>query len=256
MIPTGPITTVRALLAGAVLVAHLPEPAAQQAPELPRLLEAVWGAPAHCPAALAALNKRLNDPRAEDLLAIGRHFEAGECVLRDEPRASQFYGEASRRGSAEASRRLAALFGAGRGVPQSYANAGAWLAGKGGTDETIEPWDYSVGVAFTLIVATLDQLRFPKDAWPAGLEVSLALDADARQSGKLWWRFVGGAPAQVETLRAPLGEAMQLASGQAFARLAPVVPKYLVPARVTLPIRVQRNGDDRFIVSEHDPLLH
>jgi hypothetical protein len=245
----------RALLSALALAAPGSEPAAQPAAAAPRLLEAVWGAPAHCPATVSALNARLSDPRGDDLLAIGRQFDAGECVLRDEARASQFYSEAARRGSAEASRRLAALFGTGRGVPQSYANAGAWLAGKGGTDEAIEPWDYSVGVAFTLISATLDQLRFPTNAWPTGLEVKLALDADARQSGKLWWHFVGGEPSTVEALRAPLGDAMQLASTQAFARMAPVVPKYLVPARVTLPISVQRGGDDRFIVAAHDPLL-
>lgn len=220
-----------------------------------RFLEPVWGSPAHCHAMLDQLNQSLAKPRAEDLVAAGRQLETGECVVRNEMQASQFYAQAARRGNPEGARRMAVLFGWGRGVPQSYANAGAWLAGKGDTEETIEPWDYSVGYAYTLIATALDRLRYPQDAWPAGLEMKLAVEVAAQQPGKLRWRFIGDASAQAEALRSPLAAAFDAAAVQAIAQLAPPNSKYLVAARVTLPIAVRRSGEDRFVVTEQDPLL-
>jgi hypothetical protein len=243
----------RVLLVGVAAAAWMSEVTAQVAAPA-RLLQTVWGAPAHCPATLDALNRALAQPAADDLLAIGRQFDSGECVSRDEAQASQFYAQAARRGNSSAARRLAALFGAGRGVPQSYANAGAWLSGKGDTDEGIEPWDYSVGLAFTHIAAVLERLRFPQAGWPAGLELRLALDADSRQPGRVRWRFTGDVSAQAEALRGPLGEAVDAAAA-ALTQLAPADPKYLVSARVTLPITVRRTGDATYVVTEQDLLV-
>jgi hypothetical protein len=244
----------RALLIGAVALVSASEAAAQAAVPL-RALKAFWGAPAHCVATLEALNGRLGQPAPDDLLNAGLQLDAGECVLRDEYQASQFYAQAARHGNAAAARRVAALFGTGRGVPQSYANAGAWLAGKGATDESIEPWDYSVGLAYTLIASTLEQMRFPLEGWPADVELRLALDADSRQAGKLWWRFVDEAAAPT-ALRGPLGAAFDAAAAAARERMAPANPRYVVAARVTLPIVVRRSAETRFVVTEQDLLLH
>lgn len=220
-----------------------------------RFLEPVWSAPAHCAAMLEQVNRGAGQPRPEDLLAVGQMLESGECVLRNEARASQFYGQAAPRGNAAAARRLASLFGAGRGVPQSYANAGAWLAGKGDTDERIEPWDYSIGVAFTLIAASLEQLRYPQAAWPAGLALSLVIEADTQRPGKLGWRFTGEGVAQAEALARPIGEAIDAAVALALQRMAPAESRYRVAARVTLPISVRREAGGSFVVIEQDPLL-
>ena len=221
----------------------------------PRLLAPVWGAPPHCSAMLEPLNRAANEPRGEDLFAVGRQYESGECVLRNESLAAQFYGQAARLGNPAGARRLALLFGVGRGVPQSYANAGAWLAGKGVSDETIEPWDYSVGRAYTLVATVLDSVRYPQAEWPVGLTLALAVEAEARSPGKLRWRFAGDDSAQAEALRGPLTAAFDAAEGEAMARLAPAESRYLVNARVALPITVQHLGAGRFTVTEQDPLL-
>jgi hypothetical protein len=250
-----PPSIARALLIGAVAIVSTSEAMAQSAVPL-RALKAFWGAPAHCVATLEALNGRLGQPAPDDLLNAGLQLDAGECVLRDPYQASQFYAQAARHGNAAAARRVAAQFGTGRGVPQSYANAGAWLAGKGATDESIEPWDYSVGLAYTLIASTLEQMHFPQEGWPVDAELKLALDADSRQAGKLWWRFVDDTAAPASALRGPLGAAFDVAAAAARVRMAPANPRYVVAARVTLPIVVRRSADARFIVTEQDLLLH
>ena len=220
-----------------------------------RFLEPVWGAPAYCATMLEQVNRGAREPRPEDFLAAGRMLESGECVLRNEARASQFYGQAARRGEPVAARRLALLFGAGRGVRQSYANAGAWLAGKGGTDERIEPWDYSIGVAYTLIAASLEQLRYPQASWPAGLAMTLAVEADTQRPGRLVWRFTGERVSQAEALAGPMNEAVDAAVALALLRMAPADARYRVAARVTLPITVRHEAGGRFVVTEQDVLL-
>jgi hypothetical protein len=237
------------LLWGFVPAAH-----AQALAPVPAL-EPVWGAPAHCPVMLQRLNQRASQPQSEDYVAVGQLLEAGDCVVRNEARASQFYGQAALRGNPIATRRLALLFGTGRGVPQSYANAGAWLAGKGGTEERIEAWDYSIGVAYTLITATLESVRYPADAWPAGLTLALAIEADAQRPRAVGWRVTGERTPQTDALAAPMAAAFDAATVQALARMAPVDSKYKVAARVTLPITVQRERAGRFVVTEQEPLL-
>lgn len=241
------------LLVGMMTMALISGSAAQQPPSTARLLEPVWGAPPHCAAMINALNQRAADARVEDFLAAGLVLETSDCVARNEARASQFYSQAARRGNAPAARRLAVLFGAGRGVPQSYANAGAWLTGKGGSNENIEPWDYSIGYAYTLIATTLERLRYPQDSWAEGAMLVLAVEADARAGGRVRWRLTGEATAAA--LMTPLAAAFDVASAAALARIAPADPRYLVAARVTLPIVVRRDGGDRFVVTEQEPLL-
>ena len=242
----------RAPLLALLLLALMPESRAQTLPAL-RLLDPVWGAPSHCTAMLDRLNQRASESRVEDFLAAGLLLETSDCVVRNETRASQFYAQAARRGSPAAARRLAVLFGSGRGVPQSYANAGAWLAGKGDTDERIEPWDYSIGYAYTLIATTLDRLRYPQDVWPQGFELTLALEVDAQGRGRVGWRVTG--ENTIPALAAALTAAFDNASALALAQVAPVDPRYLVAARVTLPITVRRDADTRFVVTEREPLL-
>jgi hypothetical protein len=219
------------------------------------LLAPVWGTPPHCAAMLERANRGTDQLQADDYLAVAQLLEAGECVTRDEARAAQFYVLATRRGNVAASRHLAALFGAGRGVPQSYANAGAWLAGKGGTEERIEPWDYSIGVAYTLVAGALEQLRYPQAAWPMDLTLTLVIEADTQRPGKLGWRFTGEPVPQAAALAGPMGEAIDRAALKALERMAPVDPKYQVTARVSLPITVRREAADRFVVTEQDALL-
>ncbi len=243
------------LSALALLVGAIAAESRAQVPPPVRFLEPVWGAPAHCAAKLEQVNRGAGQPRPEDLLAVGQMLESGECVLRNDARAAQFYGQAARSGNAAAARRLALLFGAGRGVPQSYANAGAWLAGKGASDERIEPWDYSIGLAYTLIAASLEQLRYPQEEWPAGLALSLAIEADTQRPGKIGWRFTGEPAAKTEGLARPIDRAIDAAVAQALLRMAPADPRYRVAARVTLPITVQHETGARFVVTEHDALL-
>jgi TPR repeat protein len=244
----------RAVLVGIVSVAAVFELHAQPALPTAGALQPAPGAPAQCAALLETLNAHRAAPSAEDLHTIGRQFEAGDCLARDAPQAARFYAQAARLGSVPAAHRIAALFGAGRGVSQSYANAGAWLVGKGGTEEKLEPWDYSVGMAFTFVATALEQVSFPP-TWPQGLELQLALAADTRQPGKLQWRFMGTPSAQDEALRQPLADAFGAAAGVASSRMAPAVAPYVVPVRVTLPITVRRSGATVFDVAEQDVIL-
>jgi hypothetical protein len=218
-------------------------------------LQAAMGSPAHCVATLEALNRRRAAPSAADLRDIGVQFDRGECLVQDAATAAQFYAEAARRGSVPAAQRLAALFGTGRGLPQSYANAGAWLVGKGNSQERIEPWDYSVGLAFTVIAAALEQVRFPADLWPVDMEVQLALGADSRLPGRVEWRLVGDETPRQAAVRAALGQAIESATVTASARMAKPLSQYVVPARVTLPITVRRTGAATFTVTEQDAIL-
>ncbi len=244
-----PPTMLALQLSGFALIAH----AQALAPLRP--LESVWGAPAHCAGLLARVNQKASQPQTDEYLAVGQMLETGDCVVRNEVHASQFYGQAARRGNTVAARRLALLFGAGRGVPQSYANAGAWLAGKGGTDERIEPWDYSIGMVYTLVAATLENVRYPADVWPAGLALTLAIEADTARPDKVGWRLTGERSPQADALAARIGEAFEAAAAQALTRMAPADSKYRVAARVTLPIKVQREGAGRFVVTEQEALL-
>ncbi|MDE2094019.1 MAG: hypothetical protein KGI87_09225, partial [Burkholderiales bacterium] len=106
------------------------------------------------------------------------------------------------------------------------------------------------------IATVLDRLHWPQSGWPPDLELNLALDADAQQAGKLWWRYTGASNAQAEALRRPLGDAIDAAATVAAARMVPGNPEYVVPVRVTLPLSVRRTSDGGFAVSEHDLILH
>jgi hypothetical protein len=240
-------------LAWAMAAQAAPAPAPVVA--TPRQLEAVWGAPPACPALLEQINRGLRVPQPEALRAAGGQFETGECVGTDAALASQFFGLAARLGDHAAARHLALMFGCGRGVVQSYANAGAWLAGKGLSDEAIEPWDYSVGRAYTLIALALEQVQFSADAWPPGLEVGLVLEVDALQRDRVAWRLAARDATVPPALQAALSRAWQVAAVEALAQLTPVDPKYIVPARVSQPVAVRRSADGAFVRTELDPVL-
>lgn len=242
------------------LAAPAPQALAQAAPPSPaappaRWLEPQWGAPKACLAQLNQLRRPPQEAPAEDLLLAARLLEAGDCVVRDNTRALRFYAQASQLGSAEAARQLALRFGQGRDVTQSYANAGAWLAGKGTTDEAIESWDYSIGFAYTLARAVLDRLRFPRDGWPPGQEISFAIEVNALEPTRVRLRMTGEPSAAFDALRAAVTAALQPAATLALAQLAPRLPEHLVEARVTLPAVVRRAEPERFEVTEREPVL-
>ena len=116
---------------------------------------------AYCTEVLASLNRDLAARKPEAFLAASTFYETGQCVVRSDERSLEFLGQAARGGSAQGVRRLARRFALGQGVPQSYSNAGAWLAGKGASDEALQPWDYSIGYAYAVLSEVLASVKYP-----------------------------------------------------------------------------------------------
>jgi hypothetical protein len=98
-------------------------------------------------------------------------------------------------------------------------------------------------------------VRFPQDTWPPGTELSIVVDTDAQRRGKLNWRLTGERGVKGETLLAPLAAAFDVAAARALASVVPGDARYLVGAKVTLPIVVRHESAERFVVTEQEPLL-
>jgi len=214
-----------------------------------------WGAGAECPALMAALNADLVAGGAEAHRRAADLYEQGRCLPPNETQAMSHLIKAARQGDAAAARRVALRFARGRGVPQSYATAGAWLAGKGVSDEPLEPWDYSIGYAHAVAGAALDAVLYPVEAIAPDTELTLVLEVQAQQPQAAVLRLTGERSAAKEALRSQLAAAFQVAVLRAVERLQPVEPSLLVPARVALPFALRLGEPGRIDVREQEPVL-
>ena len=212
-------------------------------------------APDGCAAVLADLNAQLAGRKPDALLRAADELEAGRCVAHDEAKANGFLMEAARAGNRQAALRLASKFGRGRGVPQSYANAGAWVGGKGLSDERLGPWDYSVGYAYTIVSEVLAGVHYPALGASTRGEWTFVVEIDATTPGQLRFRRTADLPV-LEAAHYPAIEAALAARLVEVNKwLAPPDPKSIVKVRVAVPVRLRYDTTTRAAAFEDEPLL-
>lgn len=209
-----------------------------------------------CKPQIEALNRGLLDKkRPEAFLAAARFHETGYCVERSEAKAAEYLGHAARAGSALGARRLAGKFARGKGVPQSYATAGAWLTGKGTTKEPLVAWDYSIGYAYAVLGEVLATVRYPVEALKPEAEAAFVVEIDASLMRSISLRPTAQDAATNAELYAALQAAFDARLPEALKALAPPEPKFLVRARVAVPVSVRLNDKAALDVLEDEPIL-
>jgi len=150
---------------------------------------------------------------------------------------------------------LARRFGLGRGVPQSYANAGAWITGKGRSNEPIEPWDYSIGYAYTIVAELLAGVRYPARTAEQPVETSFVIEIDARLPTQVALRMTGAGSEPLGGLDVALEQAFRARLAQTLPWLAPVDARLVVPARVAVPVSIRYRSANDVAVFEGEQLL-
>jgi predicted TIM-barrel fold metal-dependent hydrolase len=210
---------------------------------------------AGCTQLLEALNRELSARRPEALLRASQLHETGQCVARNDARALEFLGEAARAGNALAVRRLSRRFALGLGVPQSYSNAGAWLAGKGASDEALQPWDYSIGYAYAVLSEVLATVQYPSGALRGATEAAFVIEINAQRARQVLLRPTGeGADGQAE-LYVALAAAFNARVPDVLKALPTPEPQLLVNARVAMPVALRFKGVGAIDVLEDEPIL-
>ncbi len=210
---------------------------------------------AQCVELLEALNRELAARRPEAFLRASNYHESGQCVERSDARALEFLAQAARAGSALAVRRLSRRFALGQGVPQSYSNAGAWLAGKGASNEPLLAWDYSIGYAFAVLSEVLASVQYPTGAMRGPLEAAFVLEVDALRARQISLRPTTEDAAARADLYAALAAAVNARVPEVVKALAPPDPKLLVNARVAVPVGLRYKGEGALDVLEDEPIL-
>lgn len=208
-----------------------------------------------CESSLTALNKGLSERSAVALFEAAAVLDAGRCVKRDEAQAAQYLKEAAKRGNRQAALRLARKFGRGSGVPQSYANAGAWTAGKGVSDEPIEAWDFSIGFAYTLLSEVLAGVDFPALAAAGSKELHFVVEIDARQPARINFRRTSPAVAGSAEQDAALAKAFDARLADVLKWMPPVDRELIVPARVSVPMSIRYDTPTELSVLDDEPVL-
>ena len=151
--------------------------------------------------------------------------------------------------------RLARRFGLGRGVPQSYANAGAWITGKGRSDEALEAWDYSIGYAYTIVAELLAGVRYPARAGAQPAETSFVVEIDARRPTQVALRMTDGETNPAGRLDLALEQAFRARLAQTVPWLAPADPRWVVAASVAVPVSIRYRSPTDVAVFEGELLL-
>ena len=208
-----------------------------------------------CAAVLADLNTGLQQRRADAMLAAAALHEAGRCVAKDDAKAVQYLGEAARAGSRLAVARLARRFGRGWGVPQSYANAGAWIAGKGASEDRIDAWDYSVGYAGTVAKELLAAVRYPHRVPGQPSELSFVVEVDVLAPARIAFRTTSEPVEGSAALATAIEAAFRERIAEVLGWLAPPDARLIVPARVAIPVKVQYVSAQEVAAFEGEPIL-
>ncbi len=215
------------------------------------------GAPADLPCAevLAALNPGFAARQPDALIAAATLHQSGRCVARNETTATEYLAAAAKAGSRQAALRLARQFGRGRGVPQSYANAGAWVAGKGTSDEAIEPWDYSIGYAYVLLTELLAAVPYPRLAADRSAELAFVIELDATAPTRLTLRRTSIANEADGAVMDALEQALKARLPEVRTWLAAPDARWLVRARVAVPVSVRYTSAATVAQFEGEPVL-
>lgn len=213
------------------------------------------GASEQCIEITAALNRELASRRVEAFLAAANLYETGQCVERNDARALEFLAQAARGGSPQGVRRLARRFAWGQGVPQSYSNAGAWLAGKGASNEPLQPWDYSIGYAFAVLSEVLATVQYPTAALRATKEAAFVLEVDAVRPRQINLKPTAEDAAANAGLYAALATALNARVPEVVKALPSPDPALLVSARVAMPVALRLRGEGALDVLEDEPIL-
>lgn len=212
-------------------------------------------ADAYCNEVLGSLNRDLAARKPEAFLAASTFYETGQCVGRSDARSLEFLAQAARSGSAQGVRRLARRFALGQGVPQSYSNAGAWLAGKGASNEPLQPWDYSIGYAYAVLSEVLAVVQYPPGALRGATEAAFVLEVNALRARQISLKpTVDGSDTQTE-LYAAITAAFNARLPEVVKALPPPDPKLLVNARVAMPVALRFKGGGAIDVLEDEPIL-
>lgn len=208
-----------------------------------------------CNALLEGVNRGMAERKPEAFVAAASFYESGRCVGRNDTRAVELLGQAARLGSAAGVRRLSRRFALGNGVPQSYANAGAWLTGKGATTEALHAWDYSIGYAFAVLSEVLVRARLPAEELRQAREASFVVEVDAQYPRQVNLRPTADNAASHPRVYAALRAALNEPLAAVLASLAPTDPALLTAARVAVPVSVRYKSDAELDVLEDAPIL-
>jgi len=213
------------------------------------------GASEQCIEIIAALNRELASRRVEAFLAAANQYETGQCVQRNDARALEFLAQAARGGSAQGIRRLSRRFALGQGVPQSYSNAGAWLAGKGSSSEALQPWDYSIGYAFAVLSEVLATVKYPTSELRDVAEAAFVLEVDALRARQVSLRPTAEDAASRAAAYRALAAAVAERASEVVKALPSPDPALLVSARVAMPVALRWRGEGALDVLEDEPIL-
>ena len=212
-------------------------------------------ADAYCNEVLASLNRDLAARKPEAMLAASTFFETGQCVGRSDARSLEFLAQAARSGSAQGVRRLSRRFALGQGVPQSYSNAGAWLAGKGASSEPLQPWDYSIGYAYAVLSEVLAVVQYPAGALRGASDAAFVLEVNALRARQISLKPTAeGADTQTE-LYASIAAAFNARLPEVVKALPSPDPQLLVNARVAMPVALRFKSAGAIDVLEDEPIL-
>jgi len=208
-----------------------------------------------CNELLEGINRGMADKKAEAFVAAANLHEAGRCAERNDVRAVELLGQAAKMGSAAAVRRMARRFALGHGVPQSYANAGAWLGGKGASEEPLQPWDYSIGYAYGVLSQVLAKAQFPAGELRQTIEARCVIEIDARHTGQVNLRPTADDAASHAKLYSALRVALNEPLVAVLASMVPPDPALLTAARVAVPLAIRYKGHGELDVLEDVPIL-
>ncbi|MGZ8259260.1 MAG: hypothetical protein ACXWUL_01765 [Caldimonas sp.] len=150
---------------------------------------------------------------------------------------------------------LARRFGRGQGVPQSYANAGAWITGKGRSDEPLERWDYSIGYAYTIVAELLAGIRYPAQGPGQPVETSFVVEIDALRPKQVAVRMTSAGSDPLGGLDVALEQAFRAQLAQTLPWLVPPDSRLVVAARVTVPVSIRYRSATDVAVFEGEQLL-
>lgn len=186
--------------------------------------------------------------------ALAGPLAAASAPPAAKPTAVAPTDEAAQAKVRRAERLLALRFGRGQGVPQSYANAGAWITGKGRSDEPLERWDYSIGYAYTIVAELLAGVRYPPRAADQPVETSFVVEIDAQRPAQVSVRMTD-ASQPLGGLDRALEQAFRVRLAQTLPWLARPDPKLVVAARVSVPVSIRYRTPSDVAVLEGEQLL-
>ena len=239
---------VLALLAGAPVATSLAG----------ELAERTWRAinANRCEAAVGEVNKGLTEGEVDAYYLTGLMYLRGLCLRADASAAPRYFEPAAKAAHIDAARYLTMMHGLGRGVPQSYAQAGRWFQAyldiqrmrNGGEPPPTTALDARFaeqwGVLGTVAAAVQERVQYPRrgarlQASDVEVRVVLELGPEGLKYGLFDARSGIETDVQSAVLRRshePQLEAIETVLEEVIDELAPY-PKPEKPMRIAIPYR-------------------